>query len=264
MSALLTSQQPLLGFGFHLFKVEWPLWSPSQTEWPSASRARPVQTHTHRHERAALFNIVENVASVVALKFNFFRFPLDCFWSALCGPETVGRAACPGYKLWDHGFDPGVRLLCQHSECAGNRRKSGNTHRVQHTWETLWWKNGWGKNIFVYLKAACNLVAEPAGLCPLRLADVTSSSFSVSWDSAYGEFDFHRVTVTNTSVSNTLVIPKKERVAVVTGLVEGCTYNVSVERVRGGTAGSAASLRVSTGSWCSKDTRLLFPSLVAT
>lgn len=102
--------------------------------------------------------------------------------------------------------------------------------------------------IFSYLKAACNLVAEPAGLCPLRLAAVTSSSFSVSWDSAYGEFDFHRVTVINTSVTNTLVIPKKERVAVVTGLVEGCTYNVSVERVRGGTAGSAASLRVSTGS----------------
>lgn len=101
--------------------------------------------------------------------------------------------------------------------------------------------------IVSYLKAACNLVAEPAGLCPLRLADVTSSSFSVSWDSAYGEFDFHRVTVTNTSVTNTLVIPKKERVAVVTGLVEGCTYNVSVERVRGGTAGSAASLRFSTG-----------------
>eukprot|EP00066_Takifugu_rubripes_P016017 XP_011605283.1 PREDICTED: phosphatidylinositol phosphatase PTPRQ [Takifugu rubripes] len=71
---------------------------------------------------------------------------------------------------------------------------------------------------------------KPSGLCPLRLADVTSSSFSVSWDSAYGEFDFHRVTVTNTSVTNTLVIPKKERVAVVTGLVEGCTYNVSVER----------------------------------
>ncbi|TNN00898.1 hypothetical protein fugu_012144 [Takifugu bimaculatus] len=87
---------------------------------------------------------------------------------------------------------------------------------------------------------------QPSGLCPLRLADVTSSSFSVSWDSAYGEFDFHRVTVTNTSVTNTLVIPKKERVAVVTGLVEGCTYNVSVERVRGGTAGSAASLRFST------------------
>ncbi|XP_056907490.1 phosphatidylinositol phosphatase PTPRQ isoform X1 [Takifugu flavidus] len=87
---------------------------------------------------------------------------------------------------------------------------------------------------------------KPSGLCPLRLADVTSSSFSVSWDSAYGEFDFHRVTVTNTSVTNTLVIPKKERVAVVTGLVEGCTYNVSVERVRGGTAGSAASLRFST------------------
>lgn len=88
----------------------------------------------------------------------------------------------------------------------------------------------------------------PAGLCPLHVAAVTSSSFSVTWDSAYGEFDFHRVTVTNASVTTTLVIAKKERVAVVTGLVGGCTYNVSVARVRGVTAGSAASLRVSTGS----------------
>lgn len=137
-------------------------------------------------------------------------------------------------------------------------------HREFSTRERHFDEKMFEAKIFSDLKAACNLVAEPAGLCPLRLADVTSSSFSVSWDSAYGEFDFHRVTVTNTSVNNTLVIPKKERVAVVTGLVEGCTYNVSVERVRGGTAGSAASLRVSTGSWCSKDTRLLFPSLVVT
>lgn len=70
----------------------------------------------------------------------------------------------------------------------------------------------------------------------------------MTWEGAYGEFDFHRVSVTNASVTATLVIAKKERVAVVTGLVGGCTYNVSVARVRGERAGSAASLRVSTGS----------------
>lgn len=69
----------------------------------------------------------------------------------------------------------------------------------------------------------------------------------MSWDSAFGEFDFHRVTVANTSVTYTLNIPKEQQVAVVTGLVDGCSYNVSAERVRGVTAGSAAFLAVTTG-----------------
>ncbi|XP_026221120.1 LOW QUALITY PROTEIN: phosphatidylinositol phosphatase PTPRQ [Anabas testudineus] len=87
---------------------------------------------------------------------------------------------------------------------------------------------------------------RPAGLCSLHLNNLNSSSVSVNWDSAIGEFDFHRVTVANTSITNTLIIPKEERVAVVTGLVDGCSYNVSAERVRGETAGSAAVLTVTT------------------
>ena len=87
----------------------------------------------------------------------------------------------------------------------------------------------------------------PAGLCGLHLDNMNSSSVSVSWDSAFGEFDFHKVTVANTSVTNTLTVAKEERVAVVTGLVDGCSYNVSAERVRGVTAGSAAFLTVTTG-----------------
>ncbi|XP_049430343.1 phosphatidylinositol phosphatase PTPRQ isoform X2 [Epinephelus fuscoguttatus] len=87
---------------------------------------------------------------------------------------------------------------------------------------------------------------RPAGLCALHLDNMNSSSVSVSWDSAFGEFDFHRVTVANASVTNTLTVPKEEWVAVVTGLVDGCSYNVSAERVRGMTAGSAASLTVTT------------------
>lgn len=87
----------------------------------------------------------------------------------------------------------------------------------------------------------------PAGLCSLHLVDVNSSSVSVSWDDAHGEFDFYRVTVANNSVTRALIIPKEELVAVVTGLVEGCSYNVSAERVRGVTAGSGASLSVFTG-----------------
>uniref|UniRef100_UPI0037E94576 phosphatidylinositol phosphatase PTPRQ n=1 Tax=Semicossyphus pulcher TaxID=241346 RepID=UPI0037E94576 len=87
---------------------------------------------------------------------------------------------------------------------------------------------------------------RPAGLCTLHLGSVNSSSVSVSWERALGEFDFHRVTVSNTSATNTLTVPKEERVAVVTGLVGGCSYNVSAERVRGGTAGKAAFLTVTT------------------
>ncbi|KAA8590153.1 hypothetical protein FQN60_014087 [Etheostoma spectabile] len=87
---------------------------------------------------------------------------------------------------------------------------------------------------------------RPAGICALHLDNMNSSSVSVSWDSAFGEFDFHKVTVANTSITNTLTVAKEERVAVVTGLVDGCSYNMSAERVRGVTAGSAAFLTVTT------------------
>lgn len=103
----------------------------------------------------------------------------------------------------------------------------------------------------------------PAGLCSLYLVDVNSSSVSVSWDNAHGEFDFYRVTVANNSVTRALIIPKEELVAVVTGLGEGCSYNVSAERVRGVTAGSGASLSVSTGRRYNKSTVLLTSDLIA-
>ncbi|XP_043980566.1 phosphatidylinositol phosphatase PTPRQ [Gambusia affinis] len=87
---------------------------------------------------------------------------------------------------------------------------------------------------------------RPAGLCRLHLDKVDSSSISVHWDVAPGEFDFHRLTVAGTSITQTLIIPKVEQVAVVTGLLDGCSYNVSAKRVKGETAGSAAFLTVTT------------------
>ncbi|XP_067356322.1 phosphatidylinositol phosphatase PTPRQ isoform X2 [Channa argus] len=87
---------------------------------------------------------------------------------------------------------------------------------------------------------------RPAGLCSLHLDYVNSSSVSVSWDRVFGEFDFHRVIVANASVTNTLIVPKEEEVAVVTGLVDGCSYNMSAERVRGVTRGRAGFLTVTT------------------
>ncbi|CAK6951123.1 phosphatidylinositol phosphatase PTPRQ [Scomber scombrus] len=98
---------------------------------------------------------------------------------------------------------------------------------------------------------------RPAGLCALRFGDVNVSSVSVSWDRAFGEFDFHRVTVANASVTNTLTIPKEEQAVVVTGLVDGCSYNVSAERVRGVTAGSTAFLTVTTVPSCVRGVRVV-------
>lgn len=76
---------------------------------------------------------------------------------------------------------------------------------------------------------------------------MNSSSVSVSWDRVFGEFDFHRIIVANTSVTSVIIIPKDEQAAVITGLVAGCSYNVSAERVRRLSAGSAAFLTVTTG-----------------
>lgn len=79
------------------------------------------------------------------------------------------------------------------------------------------------------------------------MAHVNTTSMTVSWDGASGEFDFHRLTLANASVERTLAVAKEERVAVFAGLLDGCTYNVSAERVRGLTAGSAAFLTATTG-----------------
>ncbi|XP_041854149.1 phosphatidylinositol phosphatase PTPRQ [Melanotaenia boesemani] len=87
---------------------------------------------------------------------------------------------------------------------------------------------------------------SPAGICALRLENTNSSSVTVSWVNSPGEFDFHRVTVANASVTKTLTIPKEEQVAVVTGLLDGCSYNLTAERVRGVAAGNAAFLTVTT------------------
>ncbi|KAF6738160.1 Phosphatidylinositol phosphatase PTPRQ [Oryzias melastigma] len=87
---------------------------------------------------------------------------------------------------------------------------------------------------------------RPAGLCALHLDYVNSSSVFVSWSSAPGEFDFHRVTVSNSSFRKTLIVPKEEQVASVSGLLDGCSYNVSAERAKGLMAGNAAFLTVTT------------------
>ncbi|XP_036811524.1 phosphatidylinositol phosphatase PTPRQ isoform X4 [Oncorhynchus mykiss] len=87
---------------------------------------------------------------------------------------------------------------------------------------------------------------RPAGVCSLSLLYVNSSCAVVRWDAAIGQFDFHRVTVGNGSQAHTIEVSKERQVATVTGLRDGCMYNMSVERIRRGEAGTAASLTVTT------------------
>ncbi|XP_038872833.1 phosphatidylinositol phosphatase PTPRQ [Salvelinus namaycush] len=87
---------------------------------------------------------------------------------------------------------------------------------------------------------------RPAGVCSLSLLYVNSSCAVVRWDAAIGQFDFHRVTVGNGSQTHTIEVSKERQVATVTGLRDGCMYNMSVERIRRGEAGRAASLTVTT------------------
>ncbi|XP_052321812.1 phosphatidylinositol phosphatase PTPRQ isoform X2 [Oncorhynchus keta] len=88
--------------------------------------------------------------------------------------------------------------------------------------------------------------ARPAGVCSLSLLYVNSSCAVVRWDAAIGQFDFHRITVGNGSQAHTIEVSKERQVATVTGLRDGCMYNMSVERIRRGEAGTAASLTVTT------------------
>lgn len=85
------------------------------------------------------------------------------------------------------------------------------------------------------------------------MAHINTTSITVSWDGASGEFDFHRLTLTGASTLRALEVAKEQRVAVFTGLLDGCTYNVSAERVKGLTAGRAAFLTAATGRALHKD-----------
>ncbi|KAK6320139.1 hypothetical protein J4Q44_G00092460 [Coregonus suidteri] len=87
---------------------------------------------------------------------------------------------------------------------------------------------------------------RPAGVCSLALLHVNSSCAMVRWDTVIGQFDFHREAVGNGLHSHMLVVSRETLVAMVTGLRHGCSYNMSVERIRRGEAGTAASLTVTT------------------
>ncbi|KAJ8003131.1 hypothetical protein DPEC_G00166190 [Dallia pectoralis] len=89
---------------------------------------------------------------------------------------------------------------------------------------------------------------RPARVCSLFLSYVNSSCAMVRWDAAIGQFDFHMVTVDNGSHTHTLKVSSEMQVATVTGLKDGCSYNISVKRIRQRVAGAAASLTITTGT----------------
>ncbi|KAL6478813.1 hypothetical protein MHYP_G00122460 [Metynnis hypsauchen] len=75
-----------------------------------------------------------------------------------------------------------------------------------------------------------NTSTRPAGLCSLILSHINSSSATLVWDTAAGQFDFHKVMVSNTSHNWTFNVSTHTQEYMLSGLRDGCSYNATVER----------------------------------
>ncbi|XP_037395653.1 phosphatidylinositol phosphatase PTPRQ isoform X2 [Pygocentrus nattereri] len=91
-----------------------------------------------------------------------------------------------------------------------------------------------------------NTSTRPAGLCSLTLSHINSSSATLVWDTAAGQFDFHKVMVSNTSHNWTFNVSTHTQEYMLSGLRDGCSYNATVERVRNTLRGTAATLTIHT------------------
>ncbi|XP_049339571.1 phosphatidylinositol phosphatase PTPRQ isoform X4 [Astyanax mexicanus] len=91
-----------------------------------------------------------------------------------------------------------------------------------------------------------NTSTRPAGVCSLSLSHTNSSSATLLWDSAAGQFDFHQVTVRNSSHHWVLNVSNYTQEYTLSGLRDGCSYNATVERVRRTLSGATASLTINT------------------
>ncbi|XP_026855233.2 phosphatidylinositol phosphatase PTPRQ [Electrophorus electricus] len=92
-----------------------------------------------------------------------------------------------------------------------------------------------------------NTSTRPAGLCLLSLVHANSSSATLAWaTAAEGPFDFHRVTVNNGSRSWVFSVSAGIREYTLDGLRPGCSYNVTVERVRKMQSGTSATVSFQT------------------
>ncbi|KAF5893565.1 phosphatidylinositol phosphatase PTPRQ isoform X3, partial [Clarias magur] len=91
-----------------------------------------------------------------------------------------------------------------------------------------------------------NTSTSPPGVCSISLSHFNSSSITLAWDVAVGHFDFHRVTVSDNSHRWMYNVSTDTQERTVSGLRDGCSYNVTVERVRKLQSGKQATLTVHT------------------
>ncbi|KAI4902613.1 hypothetical protein NFI96_032935 [Prochilodus magdalenae] len=91
-----------------------------------------------------------------------------------------------------------------------------------------------------------NISTRPAGLCSLTVEHINSSSATLVWDPAAGQFDFHKVTVSNRSHHWTFNVSAHAQEYTLNDLRDGCSYNATVERVRNTLRGAAVTLTIHT------------------
>ncbi|KAJ8245394.1 hypothetical protein GJAV_G00270280 [Gymnothorax javanicus] len=94
--------------------------------------------------------------------------------------------------------------------------------------------------------ASKRILMRPPRLCRLSLTKVNTSSVGLAWDAAAGLFDHYRLTVANASATQEVFLPPEALSYTVSGLQDGCSYNLTMERVRGTVTGRAALLTVTT------------------
>ncbi|XP_064175003.1 phosphatidylinositol phosphatase PTPRQ-like isoform X2 [Anguilla rostrata] len=90
------------------------------------------------------------------------------------------------------------------------------------------------------------ILIPPARVCFLSLTHVNSSSVGLAWEPALGLFDQYRLTVANGSTVQELLLPRESLSHTVSSLQDGCTYNLTMYRVRSTVTGATAVRTVTT------------------
>ncbi|KAL4659549.1 phosphatidylinositol phosphatase PTPRQ-like isoform X3 [Arapaima gigas] len=90
------------------------------------------------------------------------------------------------------------------------------------------------------------IMKRPARVCSLSFTHINMSSATVSWETGRGQFDHYRLTVHNATATQEYTVSRESLNHTVSGLLDGCLYNITVGRVKNGVAGDAASLTIRT------------------
>ncbi|XP_061085824.1 phosphatidylinositol phosphatase PTPRQ [Conger conger] len=92
--------------------------------------------------------------------------------------------------------------------------------------------------------ASQHVLLRPARVCCVSLMHVNSSSVGLAWEPAEGQFDHYRLTMTGASATREVTLPRESLSYTLSGLRDGCTYNLTVGRVSRAVRGAAARLTV--------------------